>query len=352
MNLYTVDLSGTKDIIDTFRSVIWTVQFFGMNDFELVVPATEKNLSVLTPGTLLVREADITEAGFKNVMMVENITIDFDTEKGWTMTCTGGGLKKILNQRIVWKQTNLSGTVEDGIRQVITENVISPSDSARKIANFVLDTKKGYTETFDLQLLGESIGTWLSECGQTYGYGWDVAIRNGKYVFLLTKGVDRTYDQTAVVPVVFSPEYDNLISSSYIYESNEYSNAALIGGEGEGESQRTATIGTATGLNRFETYIDGSGVSSNGEIITVQTYMQMLRDYGKEQLAKTSFTEKVEGKIVQNDMYTIGVDYSLGDIVQIKNSFIDATSRIIEIIYSEDEDGSQLIPTFGSWEGE
>lgn len=352
MNIYTVTLAGLGDIIDTFASVIWNMQFFGLGDFELVVPATEKNLTILAPHVLLVREPDIVANGYDNVMRIENITVDFDTEKGWTMTLSGGGLKKILGQRIVWAQTNLTGSVETGIRQVITENVINPSVAARKIPNFVLETAHGYTDTFDVQLFGEKISDWLTEVGQTYGIGWDVVIRNGKYQFTLKKGTDRTYDQNAVVPVVFSPEYDNLLSSSYVYESQEYSNAALIGGEGEGTDQITASIGSATGLNRFETYIDGSNVSSNGEIITLQTYINMLKNYGKEQLAKTAFTEKVEGQIVQNDMYELGRDYFLGDIVQIKNSFVEATSRIIEIIYSEDENGGQLIPTFGNWEGE
>ena len=352
MNIYTVTLDGLGDIIDTFASVIWNMQFFGLNDFELVVPATDKNLMILSPRTLLVREADIVSDGYDNVMMIENITVDFDTEKGWTITCSGGGLKKILGQRIVWSQTNLTGKVEAGIRKVINENVVNPSVQIRKIQNFELETAHGYTETFDMQLLGENIADWLTEICQTYGYGWDVVIRNGKYRFVLKKGVDRTYDQSDVVPVVFSPEYDNLMSSSYIYESKDFSNAALIGGEGEGTDQKTATIGTASGLDRHEAFIDGSSVSSNGEIITLATYLKMLQDYGKEQLAKAAFTEKVEGKIVQNNMYTFGVDYFLGDIVQISNTFVDATSRIIELIYSEDENGSQLIPTFGNWEGE
>ena len=290
---------------------------------------------------------------YQNVMIIESRNLDFDIEQGWILTVRGSGLKKIVGRRIVWKQTTLNGSVEKGIRQVITENIINPSDTSRKINNFILDTLQGYTDTFDVQLLGDNIADWLESICQLYGIGWDVYIKNGKYVFSLKKGTDRTFNQNAVTPVIFSPEYDNLLSSTYSYEKADYRNAALVGGEGEGINQRTATIGTASGLNRYEAYIDGGSVSSNGEIITEETYYKMLHDYGKEELSNISaFTEKFEGEVIANGMYTLNEDYFLGDLVQIVNeNDISAVSRIIEIIYSEDASGYNLIPTFGDWEG-
>ena len=96
-------------------------------------------------------------------------------------------------------------------------------------------------------------------------------------------------------------------------------NAALIGGEGEGVNQRTTTIGEATGLQRYETYIDGSSVSSNGAIITEEQYYKLLQDYGKEQLNEVSDTESFEGNVVSDGNYKLNQDYFLGDLVQVKN---------------------------------
>ncbi len=352
MDIYVLDgLNGIADIVDTFQSVIWNLQFFSLNDFELTVPGTKKYVETLQVGRLLVRDEDMSDDEYHNVMRIESKSLSFDAEKGWVLTVSGGGLKKILGQRIIWKQTNLSGLVETGIRHIITENIISPDNPARTIENFTLDTVQGFTDEFDAQLLGENIAEWLEGIGQTCGIGWDVYIKNGQYVFCLKKGTDRTYDQANTIPVVFSPEYDNLSSAVYTYQKADYKNAALIGGEGEGTAQRTAAIGDAEGLERFETYIDGGNVSSNGEIITVAQYTAMLEDYGREQLADTVLTEKTEGTIIPNGMYTLGKDYFLGDVVRIINDRgISATSRIIEIIYSEDENGSNLTPTFGDWE--
>ena len=351
MFIYTLDgLNGVYDIIDTFESVIWNVQYFDLNDFELVVPGTQKNIDMLVPDRFLVREVDMAPGVFKNVMVVENRTLEFDMDKGWILTVSGKGLKKIVGQRIVWSQTNLTGNVETGIRSVITNNIISPSVNARKINNFILSALKGFTDSFDVQLFGENIAEWLVSICQTYGYGWDVYISGGKYVFDLYKGNDRTHDQNTYTPVIFSLEYDNILEFSYKYEGEEFKNAALIGGEGEGTSQRTASIGTSTGLARFEDYIDGSSVSSNGEIITASQYTEMLKNYGKEELSATAFTETFEGKIIQTDMYTLNEDYFIGDIVEVDMGFVSAKSRIIEMIYSEDENGSELTPTFSKWE--
>lgn len=350
MNIYTVDLNGITDIIETYESVIWNVQFFGKSDLQLKVPGTPKNISLLQTGTLLVREEDIGDTEFQNVMIVENKKIDFDAERGWILTVTGKGLKNILSRRIVWQQMNIIGLLEEAIREVITQNVISPADSNRAISDFVLESPRGYTDEVEIQLFGENIADWLESIGQTFGIGWDVYIKNGKYVFSIKKGTDRTYDQSENVPVIFSPEYDNLASSTYRYEKGDYKNAALIGGEGSGDSQRNANVGTATGLDRYELYVDGQSVSSNGEIITEETYIGMLEDFGREELAKTSYITNVDGKIIPNVMYKINVDYFLGDLVQIQNVGISAKSRIIEIIYSEDENGSILVPTFSDWE--
>ena len=349
MEIYVLDgLNGPKEIIEVYQSCIWNVQYFGMNDFQFILPGTQKNIDLLQIDTMLVRSEDITPTGYENVMIIESRYIDYDIDKGWELTIRGRGLKSILNRRIVWKQTNLTGKLENCIRAVIDQNVIS--SGSRKINNFILDPPIGLTETTELQLLGESIGDWLSEvCGQ-HGIGWDVYIKNNKYVFRLIKGADRTYDQNINIPVVFSTEYDNLSHTTYTQDKGDYRNAALIGGEGEGTERRTSTIGTATGLSRYETYIDGSGVSSNGEIITEATYYKMLEDYGKEQLAKTSRSYHVTGSIIPNRMYNLNEDYFLGDLVQIVNTGISATSRITEIIYSEDENGHSLVPTFSDWE--
>ena len=337
-------------IVETFESVIWNMQFFGVSDFELILPYNPA-ADIYTIGTMLVRDQDVGTSEFHNVMRIEKRKITYNVDKGWILTLSGSGLKKIVGQRLVWEQTNFEGeNVETAIRQVITDNIIYPDDSDREIDNFILDTAVGFTDTFDAQLFGDNIAEWLESTCQIYGYGWDVYIKDGKYVFTLIKGTERVYNQAGVDPVVFSPEFDNLVSASYEYDTSGFYNVALVGGEGDGIDQVSAAVGTATGLDRYEMYVDGSSVSSNGEIITMQTYLAMLQTYGSEQLTDANkVVEQFEGEVIQG-LYTLDKDFFLGDVVEINMVGITAKSRIIEVIYSEDQNGSSILPTFASWE--
>lgn len=352
MDIYVLDSSAQiLDMIDTFESNIWTVQYFNTNDFELVVPATDKNIDLLQKDRLLCRDKDRDGDTWRNVMIIENIKIVADWEDGNQMTVSGRGLKSIVGRRVIWKQTNLTGKVETGIRQIITENIISPDDEKRKIDNFILDEPAGITDAFDIQAMGEDLDEWVTSTCQTYGIGWDVYIKDGKFVFKLYKGLDRSYNQKDRLPVVFSDEFDNLLASTYTYERAEFKNAALIGGEGEGVNQRITTIGDSSGLERYEAYIDGSSVSSNGTIITEEQYYKMLQDYAKDELNTTSFTESFEGNVIPDGNYILNQDYFLGDTVQVINEYgISATPRIVEIIESEDQNGTSIVPTFSTWE--
>lgn len=350
MNIYVMNgLSGIENIIEVYESVIWNIQFFGCSEFQLICPYNSYTSSLLLIGKLLVREPDIGTNEFRNVMRIDRRKISFDAEKGWTIEVSGSGLKKMIGQRIIWTQLNYTNAnVETAIRDVITKNIISPTNSDRTISNFILDTAVGFTDTFDMQAFSENLAEWVEEVCTTYGYGWDVYIKNGKYVFTLIAGTNRTNGASNDF-VAFSEEFDNISSMTYDYARDNYYNAALIGGEGEGTSQVVESIGSDTGLTRFETYIDASEVSSNGEIITLATYRLMLRSYGIIQLSNSQFERKLDGELIPTGQYEFGVDYFVGDIVAISILGLSASARIIEMIYSEDSNGSTLLPTFSDW---
>lgn len=349
MDIYVLSgLSGIMDIVEDYQSAIWNVQYYGQSDFELILAGTKKNLDALRVNRYLVRGVDMGEDGtFNNVMIINELKLTFDTEQGWLLTATGKGLKSIAGRRVIWNQENITGNAESGIRKIVKDNISAPANSNRKIQGFALDSAQGFTETIDLQCFGQNLAEWLESVCTSLGYGWDIYIKGGKYRFKLYRGTDRSYNQQAVPPVVFSNEFDNLLSCNYSYNIGNYKNVALIGGEGQGTAQRTATTGEAVGLGRYELYVNGSSVSSNGEIITEEQYTAMLQDFGKTQLDATSSTQQFEGEIETTGLYTINRDFFLGDIVQIENEMgIQAVPRIIGIIYAEDENGTSVVPTF------
>lgn len=349
MNIYVLEGFQIVGMLDTYKSVIWNEQYFGLGDLQLIVSATPENLAQFKTGRYLVRDDCITANGFKNVMIIENIQISFSVENGLLMTITGKSLKNLLSRRIVWQQITNSGELEDTIRQVVLDNVIYPTNEERAITNFILGDEQGFTETADIQLLGENIAEWLQTVCETNAYGWKIDIINNKYVFSLYKGTDRTVNQSVVTPVIFSKQFDNLITAENKSSIETYKNSALVIGEERNGEKITASIGDETDLNRYETQIDGSSVTSNGGIIDDTQYRKLLIGYGTEELGKLKTQKTVEATIEPNGIYSLNKDYFLGDLVTLE-TIENASARITEIIYSEDENGISIVPTFSQWE--
>ena len=176
---------------------------------------------------------------------------------------------------------------------------------------------------------------------------------NGKMLIELYKGENRSYSQTKNPYVTFSPDFDNLLSTDYQFDKRNYKNVALVAGEGEGLDRKTVAVGTASGLDRYELYVDSRNSSSNDGEITETEYNNILVEEGNEVLKEDGniITENIEGQIEPLGNYVFNVDYFLGDVVEVVNEYgIETTPRIIEVIESEDETGSTTIPTFSTWE--
>lgn len=358
MIIYVIDhyvIAGNIKIIgmiESYQSCIWDLQFYGLDDFELVCAGTPENIDLLQEGRMLVRDCDIDGVKYSHVALLNRVELSFEPESGYLLRCYGKGLKSLLTRRVVWEQINADNDfLAAVVYNVLHDNIIAPDDTARAIDNFVAGAPGFTTPKITCQLQGQNIAEWLEEVCTESEIGWDVDIYDGDYMFSLLQGTDRTSDQSTVPPVIFSPGFDNLLSSTYTKSREEYHNAALVGGEGEGTDRVCVGVGTASGLDRYETFIDASDVSSNGEIITMATYKDMLKQAGAEALAEAGKVETFEGEIIPDGFYKLGTDYFLGDVVEVVNGLgIRAKARIIELCYSYDENGAKVSPVFGAWE--
>ena len=354
MNIYVMNTSLQRiGVIDGYRSIIWTQRYYEAGDFELFLDATQENIDLCQKGRFLYREGDYEDGVFKSVMIIRYVQLNTSIDEGNTLLVKGPDLKSILGQRIIWNQTILSGTLENNIRSVINSNIINPSLSARKISNFTLGDAMGGTETVQVQATGDNIDLWLTEQVTPYEIGYDVQIKNGNFVFILYKGTDRSYDQNAVPYVIFSPEFENLLASDYTESDIDMRNLALVAGEGEGSARKVTTAGDAslTGLQRIELYVDARDISSTTDsgTLTPAQYTAQLQSRGLEKLAELQGLKLFEGEVEAETNFIYGVDYFLGDKVQVVNEYgIGASARIVEIIDAEDETGRTVMPTFST----
>jgi hypothetical protein len=160
-------------------------------------------------------------------------------------------------------------------------------------------------------------------------------------------------------PIVFSQDFDNLISSDYQISNMEWKNAALIGGQGEGTERFCVLMvdSTQTGINRREVFIDSSSQSktyknnSDQEVeYTDSEYTQLLITDAMQKISEFKEIESFSGEIdITNSIYKFNRDFYLGDLVTIQDNQIGVyqTVRIIKATEVQDDNGYILSVEFG-----
>lgn len=330
-------------VVDDYSSLIWTTRYYTCGDFEIVVPADTDHISLMQIGYYVMRDDD------EHVGIIENTQMSVDEDNNEQMLVTGRFLSSILGRRIIAVQTQLYGTISAGISNLINDAIINPTVTARKISNFrVLQTN--FTDRLDAQYTGKNLLEVIEDVCQTNHIGFGTTLEDGEFVFTLYKGVDRSYNQIENPYVVFSDEYDNLLSSTYEEQSSDLITDVLVAGEGEGLDRKTiwASRENLTGLDRYEMYHDQRNMSTNDGNVSDEDYKQQMLEEGLEQI--TTITKAFDGT-VYFDNIKYREDVNVGDVVVIenKNWGIYINTRLIEVIESVDEAGSyQIVPTFGA----
>lgn len=243
------------DVIDAYKSCIWSNRYNDLGDCELYIEASTKNLNTLKMGNYLIRLDD------EMICEIKKVELDTNNEDGNYLIITGIDVKDILNQRIIWGTMSCDGNVEDFIREMINDNIINPSIPSRKFLKpngeqlLFLAPKANILETTTEQISYKKIGEKIKEYCKTYDYGYKIFLNNECFYFAIYKGTDRSSY------VVFSEDYENLHSSKYIEDNMNLGNVALIAGEGEGSERIKETIGNANNTDRYEVYIDARDIS-------------------------------------------------------------------------------------------
>ena len=337
-------------VVDDYESLIWTDRYQEYGDFEIYTPVTPDILNVLKQDYYLINRDS------EHVMIVEKLLIKTDVEMGNHITITGRSLESILKRRIIWGLRSISGNLQNGIKTLLEENIINPSDLDRKIDNFVFEesTDERITSlTIEAQYTGDELYEVISKLCKEHGLGFRITLNDNKqFVFKLYAGIDRSYNQIENTYVIFSPNFENIVNSNYIESKSSLKNVTLVGGEGEGSERRYFTVGSASGLDRRELFTDARDITSDigdGIILTEEEYNAKLTQRGNEKLSENIDIVSFEGEIEPTVMFKYREDFFNGDIIQIENEYGHATTaRIIEMTISENEQGTSVYPTFST----
>ena len=331
-------------IIDGYVSFIWATRYYESGDFQLQVPVDSVATQYFQMGYYIIRDDD------ENVGIIENIKIENTSTRKEVMTISGRFLSSLLGRRIIAIQTQVYGQVPSCVQKLINENAISPSISARQIPNLSFASEVVSSMVMQAQYTGKNLLSTITEICKLYGIGFKTVLDQGDHFkFVLFEGEDRSYGQSENQYVVFSDEYDNLISAQYEESKKELVTDILIAGEGEGLDRKTlwVTKTAPTGIDRYEKYQDARNSSTNNGQIDDQTYYNELRGEALQNI--TTFTSAFTGKVdFSNVKYK--EDVNVGDIVTITNTKwgIHINSRLVEVIESVSESGAYSItPSFG-----
>lgn len=336
-------------ILDDFKSLIWTIRYSTYGDFEIYSAMTENIKKFFQEGNYLIREDS------DRCMIVEGFVLSSDLESGSNVTITGRSLESILDRRIIWNQTILDGKLEGQIEKLLNQNAISPSVTARKIPGLVFkysNDSRIEALTIQAQFTGDNLYEAIKKICDSFHLGFKITLNDqNQFVFQLYLGEDRSYDQETNPYVVFSPNFDNLVDSSYVESKSSFKTVTLVAGEGEGSDRKTLVTGdnTSSGLNRRELFTDARDISSttvDGELTPAQ-YNQLLKQRGDEHLTEYTEIKSFEGEAETTILYQYGEDFTIGDIVQVENEFgFTERVRVVEFIRSVDENGRRAYPTF------
>lgn len=330
--------------VDIYKSAIFTGRYYREGDFELYIPAKTQLLALAKSAAFIARADKPTRCG-----IVEKVGVQTSAEQGNFVTISGRDVAALLERRIVWRQTTYSGNAEKVIRNLITTAFIEPEIADRAVDNFVLGDEIGLTEKVRVQYTGDTIASAVQAICKSIecGYRVDLDLANKRFIFQLYRGVDRSFAQNTNPFVIFSSDFANLISSTYDEDSTLSKNVLQVAGEGQGNERVKVSVGNASGIDRVEGFVNAVQTSNNqGELDRI-TYQSVLAQEGAQKLAQLVPTQQIDGEIAPNYQYTLGVDYDLGDVVQIENEYgFQMQPRIIEVIENWSEEGYTCIPTF------
>lgn len=371
------------DIIDTFTDFLWVDRFNNYGEFELTMPMTIENFKKCQIGTYLkILESD-------KVMIIETMTIHTDPESGDTLVLSGRSLEVILERRIILDSYigsyDSNGAlaevgVQDAIRMMITNNIISPSEPARKIEGFIFKASTNQSITSLTMTSFEDRGVNLFEKIQGICSDNDIgfrvsAVSDGGFQFELYPGVNRSRDQSSVDVVVFSEAFDNLANSNYIESVHDYKTAVYYEWEWKAKVMSTTPTGSqtndygarvltevdkageSTGLSRREVHIKegtpydyGTWPSSaslaqvEARVLAVQ---KSVTNKANEYLSEYDISRLFDGEVEPFRQFVYGKDYGLGDIVQLENRYFNnCRCRVTEVTLSRNSSGPVLTPVF------
>lgn len=354
----------TVGVIDEYYSLIWTTRFRGAGEAQLELPASRGHVDDLVMGRYLMLPSDP-----DTLMRIETIQISDSFEDGAVLTITAYGLEHILSQRVAHRiNAALKTNPALIIKGLLNDNAVASENTKRNfpkltLGAFLEDVPEDKWLTYYID--GDNVYELIDNFCNHADIGWRIKpnYTTKGMVVETYRGKKRTYDQTDNPWVVFSPSYDNLISSNFIENSSTKYNTVMYKGPDayydDGKELRSEIRGSdwnttsePSGLDRREVFFEDNTAwqdpdSASGDLYSQSAMAEMVKGNAKKALTDAIEKDAFEGEVDTLRQFTYGVDFEIGDICQMSTDYgIDAVIRVEEVVQSKDNEGYKLTPTF------
>lgn len=365
-------------LIEMYSTITYTLKFVDVGSFELKCAINKQNAKLIQKNRFLWIEDEV--CGIIQY-------ISSSTDDG-TITAKGKLAKEMLNWRWVYPCFVKTGEPAALAESIVNIHCVNPSESKRKMRGLVIGNA-GYVINkphITYQKTGDTVLTSVQNISTANNLGFEIYFnpRNvNPFKFVMLEGKDRTIgNKDGNKPVVFSRDFENIVSGSYEYNDDSFRNVALVAGEtADGSNNENAArtflvvdqVGSenVSSFCRKELYVDARDLQSeySEEVttkddegnnttetvqkkMTEQEYNATLSNRGFEKMGETLVEESYESQIRTDarTIYQFGKDYTYGDYVTVidKSLGIMLNVQITEMQIVYDANGYDYIPTFGN----
>ena len=245
MEVYSVNPLTLQGIIEEFDSIEWTEYAFKAGSFKLNAALTATNKTLLVEGNILRFEGET--AGIIEYIHEETYEGSANIEVG------GHLLIWMAENRILWGMYNLYDYPPSIMHYLAVDCMISPSrgvdslDKAKRQYPDLIDDIDYTTVLYDKirkQKTGDSCLQVLSEIGSTNLTAFGIRLNPSapRMEFWTRESTNRSIHQQTNTPVHYSTELDDVLESTYDYNSTESKNIVLIAAAGNEPDRVYATV--------------------------------------------------------------------------------------------------------------
>lgn len=368
MEVYILDsLYRRIEVVDNFESFIWSERHAAMGDFELHLQSTLQNRNRFKVGTRLTQNLSY------RIMTVETVEDSVDADGKSSLKLTGRSMEQILEDRVArsalsdttttpkWTLTGLPAVLARKIfHDICVTGILNAGDIISGITEasiFPEDTIAEPSESITIEIDPTTVYQAIKQICDLYDMGFRLVrdLDTSLLYFDIYMGSDRTTQQSTLPAVVFSPNLDNLQNTKELTTIAGSKNVAyVISPVGHEIVYALDVDPTTAGFDRHVLLVNATDIDDTDG----PTASAKMIQKGKEALAQARGFSGFDGEINQNTNYKYGIDYNLGDLVELRN--VDGVTnqmQVTEQIFVSDSEGDRSYPTLsinkfitpGSW---